>query len=207
MQRTRIGHGELWNRFGSGVIALAAVLLASGCGYHFSSGGQFPKDVHSVYVAPFVNKSLDVGLAKEISTALKGVFRRGGTVVVVEKSEDADAILSGVVRRMETRVLAVNDNSEAIEFETIMVMDMNLRRRSPDEVLWRGQGSRWEERYSGSRGAVVATSTEFQMEPLNQSDIFPFTDVQLTETYGRQARNRLITRSAHDIHQRIVDLF
>ena len=154
MQKSSIRLMRMWDLPGWGVMVIAAVFLVSGCGYHFTSGGRFPKDVHSVYVAPLVNKTLDVGLGKEMGTALKAAFRRGGSVVVVEELEAADAILTGIVRKMEARVVAVNDKDEAIEYETMLVTDMSLRRRSPDEVLWRGQGGQHDfgPALSGLRG-------------------------------------------------------
>ncbi|HEX9879922.1 MAG TPA: hypothetical protein VGB25_06975, partial [Candidatus Binatia bacterium] len=88
-----------------------------------------------------------------------------------------------------------------------LVVDMTLRRRSPDEVLWSARGSRFVERYSGSRGAVVTTSSAFKQGTLNPGDMFPFTDIQLTETLSREARSKLIDRLAQEIHRRIMDRF
>ena len=42
-----------------------------------------------------------------------------------------------------------------------LCLDVTLRRREPDEILWRGQGLRLNDVYGGSRAAVVTTSSEF----------------------------------------------
>jgi len=186
---------------------LGVVLLGAGCGYHFSAGGNLPRDVATVYLAPLANRSKDVGIERELGPALIGEFHRRGSLRLVERLEEADAVLGGVVRSLDTSVVGVNDEAEALLFESVLVVDMTLRRRSPDEVLWSARGSRFVERYSGSRGAVVTTSSAFKQGTLNPGDMFPFTDIQLTETLSREARSKLIDRLAQEIHRRIMDRF
>lgn len=201
----------IWNASRQGPKVLGTLLLAllawSGCGYRFSTGGNLPKDVRSIYLAPLVNRSRDVGIDKEMVSALRGEFRRRGLLRVVQQLEEADAVLSGVIRSLDTRVVAVNKEDEALQFETMLVVDMTLRRRSPDEVLWRARGSRLIGRHSGSRGAVVTTSSAFKVGTLNQEDLTAFTDIQLTETLRRQTRTRLIDQFSREIHQLIMERF
>jgi len=194
--------------FGAVVSLVLALLTFGGCGYHFSGKGEaFPKDVQSIYVATFVNSSKDVGFEKEISSALKSEFRRKGRVRTVDQLDKADAVLSGVVRSLDTNVVSVNSKDEALQYEAVLVVDMTLRRRSPSEVLWRTEGSRIKETYVGSRGAVVTTSSAFQRRTLNPDNISLFTDIQLTETMGRETRTDLVKRFARELHQRLMEMF
>ncbi len=213
MIRWRTG-SDLTNsiRLGIHFRAVASLFLAlltfSGCGYHFSGKGEaFPKDVNSIYVTTFVNSSEDVGLEKEISSALRSEFRRRGMVRPVNQLDQADAILSGVVRSLDTNVVSVNANDEVLQYEAVLVVDMTLRRRSPNELLWRTEGSRITETYVGARGAVVTTSSAFQRQTLNAEDIPLFTDVQLTETMSRETRADLINRLARKMHQKLIEMF
>lgn len=190
--------------------ALALVLLSAvlGCGYGFSSRGEgFPKDVRTVFIEPFVNRSRIVGIEAELASALKSEFHRRGELRVVDRLDQADAILSGVVRSVDDRVIAVNKEDEALQFEVSLVADVSLRRRSPDEILWRTQGAKSSEIYSGSRGAVVTTSSEFKSGTLNASDLPRFTDIQLTESLKQEAREEITGKFARDLHQRLMDLF
>ncbi|NIO09954.1 MAG: hypothetical protein GTO40_18900 [Deltaproteobacteria bacterium] len=181
---------------------------ASGCGYSFSGKGEaFPKNVNSVYIAEFVNSSQSVGLEKEIRIALKSEFRRRGMVRPVNEPAQADAILSGVVRSLKTDVVSVNASDEVLQYQAALVMDMSLRRRSPDELLWRTEGSRIEETFVAARGAVVTTSSKFQNRTLNAEDIPLFTDLQLTETMSRETRQELVNRFARKMHQKIIEMF
>lgn len=189
-------------------VVVSLVLGGMGCGYQFSGRGEgIPKDVRTVFVAPFVNRTRDVGISREVTSALRSEFHRRGGLRVVDQLEEADAILSGVVRSLDTTVVAVNREDEVLEFETKLVVDLSLRRRSPDELLWRTQGIRLVELYSGSRGAVVTTSNAFKTGTLNPADLGQFTDIQLTETLGRRAREQLVERFARELHQRLMETF
>jgi hypothetical protein len=191
-----------------GAFLALAIVAAAGCGYQFSGRGEaLPKDVRTVFIEPFTNRSRDVGLEGEIVAALKSEFHRQGQLRVVGRLEDADAILSGVVRAFDRRAVTVNRNDEVLQYEAALVIDMSLRRRSPDESLWRTRGTRLTELYSASRGAVVTSSSEFKSGTLNPSDVRRMADIQLTETLSLDARERLLERFARELHQRLVERF
>lgn len=190
------------------VFGVVLALVGVGCGYQFSGkGAEFPQDVKTVFIETFVNRSLAVGVQSDITTALKSEFRQRGELRVVDSLEQADAILSGVVRSLDSRVVAVNREDEVLQFEMVLVADMSLRRRSPDEILWRTQGARLAELHSGSRGAVVTSSSSFKTGTLNPGDVRQFTDIQLTETLKQEAKERLLEKFARELHQRLMEMF
>jgi hypothetical protein len=190
------------------VLGIILASVGGGCGYQFSTTGEgFPKDVRTVFVTPFVNTTRDVGIDREITSALRSEFRRRGEIRLADRLEDADAILTGVVRSFGSMVAAVNRKDEVLQFELSLVVDMSLRRRSPDELLWRTQGIRLVEVYSGSRGTVVTTSSAFKTGTLNSRDVPQFTDIQLSETLGYRARGQLVEQFARKLHQRVVEMF
>ncbi len=194
--------------FTATALLFLAFLSFSGCGYRFAGKGEaFPENVNSIYVANFVNSSESAGLEKEISLALKSEFRRKGMVRPASQLDQADAVLSGVVRSLDTNVVSVNASDEVLQYEAVLEVDMTLRRRSPNELLWRTEGSRIKETFVGARGAVVTTSSAFQRRTLNATDIPLFTDVQLTETMSRETRADLVNRFARKMHQKIIEMF
>lgn len=187
---------------------LGLLLVGAGCGYQFSGTGTgLPADVRSVFVESLANNSPDVGIERELASALKSEFRRQGRLRPAERIEEADAMLSGSVRAFESHMVSANRRDEALQYEAVLVIDMSLRRRTSNEILWRAQGMRFTEIYSGSRGAVVSSSSDFARRTLNSADVRRLTDVQLTETLSQEARGRLIDRLAKELHQRLVDLF
>jgi hypothetical protein len=190
-------------------IPLGAIVSAlGGCGYQFvGESSLLPKDARTIYVEPFVNRSRDVGMEKELTTALRGEFYRRGHLRVVELSEQADIILTGVVRSLDRNVASVNRKDEVLQYESILILDVTLRRREPNEILWRGQGLRLTEVHGGSRAAIVTTSSEFRTGTLNASDVRQMTDIQLTEVEQSAVRDQLMERFAKELHQRVMEMF
>ena len=186
-------------------VAIAAVF---GCGYQLAGESTFlPKDIHTIYIEPFINRSRDVGIDKEMTSALRGEFYRRGQLRVVDQIEQADVILTGVVQSLESHIGSVNRFAEALQYESVMTVDVTLRRREPNEIIWQTQGLRLNQFYNGSRGAVVTTSSAFQTGTLNSSDIRQFTDIQLTETENRQTRGQLMEQFATELRQRLMEMF
>ena len=192
------------------LVLLAGVSLSviGACGYQFvGESSLLPKDARTIYVEPFINRGRDVGMEKELTTALRAEFYRRSQLRVVDQSEQADLILSGVIRSLESNVSSVNRKDEVLEYESILILDVTLRRREPNEILWRGQGVRLTEVHGGSRAAVVTTSSDFRTGTLNAADIRRMTDIQLTEAERRSVRDQLMERFAKELHQRVIEMF
>ena len=194
-----------WSRTWLSIVALS---LACGCGYQFvGESSLLPKDARTIYVEPFINRTRDVGIEKELTTATRGEFYRRGELRVVDSPEQADIILAGTIRSLDSTVATVNREDEVLQYEAVMILDVMVRRREPDEILWRGQGVRLNQVYGGSRAAVVTTSSEFRTGTLNVSDVRRMTDIQLTESERRVVRSQLMEQFARELRQRIVEMF
>ncbi len=76
-----MGHKQILQSL-TGRCAYLALLCLIGCGYQFAGRSDlFPKDIHSVYVEPFLNRTRDVGLGPEITTALRvELYRRDAMI-------------------------------------------------------------------------------------------------------------------------------
>ena len=119
----------------------------------------------------------------------------------------ADVIVSGVVRSLVSSIASVNRKDEALQYESVLDLDVTLRRREPNEILWRGQDLKLSELHAGSRAAVVTTSSDFRSGTLNASDVRRLTDIQLTEIERRSVRTDLMERFAKELHHRILEMF
>jgi len=188
--------------------AAFALVALGGCGYQWvGQSSMLPKDAQTVYVEPYIGRSREIGLEKELTSALRSEFYRRGQLRVVDAVEQADIILSGVVRSLETSVASVNRQDEVLQYVSVLVLDATLRRREPNEIIWRGQALRLAELQAGSRAAVVTTSSEFRTNALNTNDVRNMTDIQLSESERRDVRDKLMERFAKELHQRIMEMF
>ena len=182
--------------------------FASGCGYQFvGNGGLLPKDARTVFVESFVNRSRDVGVEKEVATALRSEFYRRGPLRVVDQFEIADLILTGVVRPVDNSVASVNGRDEALQYNSAITIDVSLRQRESNNVIWRADAMRLSDLYAGSRAAVVTTSSDFRTGTLNAADVGRLTDLQLTEFERRDSRRQLMEQFAKEVYQRLMEMF
>lgn len=196
-------------------IALRSVILAvwvgqiaSGCGYQFvGNGALLPKDARTIFVESFVNRSRDVGIEKEVELALRSEFYRRGPLRVVDQLDLADVILTGVVRPVENTVASVNGKDEALQYYAVIFIDVSLRQRESNSVIWRGDAMRLTDLYAGSRAAVVTTSSDFRTGTLNAADVGRLTDLQLTEFERRDTRKQLTEQFAKEVYQRLMEVF
>ena len=190
------------------LIAAGTLLTAAACGYHVAGQSPlFSRDIRRIYVEPFISRTHDVGIEQELTSALRSEFYRRGELKVVDQLDQADAIVSGVIRSLDSHAASVNRKDEVLQWESVMVLDVTLRRREPNEILWRGQGTRLTQIFSGSRAAVVTTSSEFRTGTLNALDIRRMTDIQLTQSEIQRARTELMEGFAQQLHQRLLEIF
>ncbi|MCY4439863.1 MAG: LPS assembly lipoprotein LptE [Deltaproteobacteria bacterium] len=189
-------------------VPLAVALLAGACGYRFvDSDAGLPEDVRTVYVEPFVNRTRVVGLEDGLALALRRELSAQARPRVGERPDDADAILSGVIRNYETRNVSVNRFDEVLQVEARFEVEATLRRRQSKEVLWPRQLLRLREVYHAARGAVVPGSSGFLGNTLDPGDVSQLADARLAEDSRARARKRLLERFARLIRQRMAEGF
>ena len=189
-------------------VSLSAALLAGACGYRFvDSNAGLPDDVKTVYVEPFVNRTRNVGLEDGLALALRRELAAHRQPRVVERFEDADAVLSGVIRNYGIRNVLVNRFDEVLRMEARFDVEATLRRRQSKEVLWARQVIRLREVYDAARGAVVPGSSEFLDDALNLEHVSQLTDARLAEDSRMRARKRLLDEFARLIRQRMAEGF
>jgi outer membrane lipopolysaccharide assembly protein LptE/RlpB len=120
--------------------ALAAVLVAAGCGYHLVGyGGQFPAGVKSLAVPIFENRTEDVEIARTLTNHFVKELLGTGKVKVLPLGE-ADAALRGVVTRYEIEPITFDADRTATENRLIVSADVSLVVRGEGDPVFRESG-------------------------------------------------------------------
>jgi TolB-like protein len=117
--------------------AVLAIALSAGCGYKLAGTGTFlPKNIKTIAVAPFENRSarpeIEVRTTEAVSRELS---RRGGFKVVSDRAT-ADALLEGVVTDFRTTPVQFNSQGRATRVETVVVLRASLREVASGQLLW-----------------------------------------------------------------------
>jgi outer membrane lipopolysaccharide assembly protein LptE/RlpB len=125
------------------VLAVATLSLA-GCGYSLvGKASNIPQDVRSVYVEPLENRTPRQQVEQLLTQAIVEELVTRRSFEVVNKAEDADALLRGKVMTLTLRPVAFDPQGLATDFEISITADMRFERAVRDpaqtepEVLWK----------------------------------------------------------------------
>jgi hypothetical protein len=124
---------------------LLICLLLPACGYRFSGGGSLPGGADTLSVLMLQNRTSEAGIqAKLTSDIIYEVTRRDSSRIA--KPENAAAVLSGVVKRVQDSDIAHTGTSTASQRRVTITVDMKLER--PDGTqLWSRNGLSGHEAY------------------------------------------------------------
>ncbi len=148
------------------VVLLA--MLGSACGYQFGAGNRaFEADVRTIGVRTLVNETREIGVEKRLAMAIEREFVIRGPLKVT-KADEGDLVLSGTVKSAEDRPVAFNRDDEVLIYQTILALDLELRRRDSGKLRLEGARpacrGRLRERGVGGRDDVVRFP-EVDVEP------------------------------------------
>ena len=192
----------------SGFFAMSlAVASLAGCGYQFAgTGNRLPAEIRTVSLGPIQNETREVGIEKQLTEFLDDEITSHGRLKVVPTTE-SDAQLTGIVRYYVSRPVSFNSNDTAQQYQAIIVVDLDLRRRDNGKLLWKTVGQREVQDYSAVPGTVVTTSSQFQRSAVSAQAIPQFTDVQLSESTRREANDRLLEQLTREVYNLMMEDF
>ena len=155
---------KLFRHFCSGLVA-AALLLGGGCGYTTQSA--LPAYLKTISVDPFANKidyTADGNrqvyfplLEVKVRNAVIDRFLFDGHLRVTDKDE-ADLVLSGELIRYERYALRYTDNDDVQEYRVHVIVNLVMKDRRHNEVLWEEPGFAGEATYFVS-GPLATTES------------------------------------------------
>jgi hypothetical protein len=87
------------------------LLLCLLCGCYSFRGSSLPSHIKTLEIPVVENRTLEVVLIEELTTALTDRFVADNRLKVVQRS--GDAVLEGVITGYENRVFGFNDEEQA----------------------------------------------------------------------------------------------
>ena len=180
------------------------IFLAAGCGYQFSGGGTLPQGVQKISLAEIDNETLEVGTEKQLQWALEQEFRKRGDTIV---DEGGEGVLNVTMRQIELRPLSFDSRDQVLEYELVLLLDVQLTHRETGQLLWQANNMRVTTDYEAVPQVVVTTSPQFLEGNLNPEDLSGLTDIQFSETQRRIAVEYLFTMAAREVYLRLSENF
>lgn len=175
------------------LVLFAAMLLASGCGYHFgASGTNLPPSAQTIYIARFANQTRQTGLNDEFMVYLKDEVASHKRLTIVDSPSDADLLLTGQVTQSLSLPNAFNSVLEPTQYGETLVVRAWLRDRRSNRLLWSTNGMADTQNYATVSQNVVNTTPTFLQQNLRSNDIARMSDMQTAETQERGSRTQMM---------------
>jgi hypothetical protein len=189
-------------------VAVLATLAATSCGYGFAGHGRsFESDIRTIGVEAFTNVTREHGVEKRLALAIEREFTIRGPLRVAPVPAEGDLVLTGSVRSVFDRPVAFNQDDEVLIYQTLLALDLQLRRRTTGELVWEARDLRHVEDYASVASVIVTSSADFRGSTLDARDLGDFTDIQLAESRRRRALDRLVSELARDVYDQIMEDF
>ena len=131
------------------LIALAALLVFSSCGYALvGRGNMLDPSIHTIEVPAFVNKTTRVELEQRVTQSVADEFVSRGRLRLVKTPAEADAILSGSIDSFGIFPIAFNQQGRATQYQVAITANIELvDHRHDDKVIWKNDQYRFTENY------------------------------------------------------------
>ena len=135
--------------------ALATVVL-SGCGYHVDGqGNSLPPDVKTVAVPIFINQSKQFRIEQKISADITRQLIERTHYRVTSDPEEADAVIEGKVKDVQTGVIAFNlSTGAATALQVVVTADVTLVDRHTHKTLFSNPRYVFREEYQISTSST-----------------------------------------------------
>ncbi|HEY6292901.1 MAG TPA: LPS assembly lipoprotein LptE [Terriglobia bacterium] len=132
-------------------LAMAPFLLS--CGYHVAGrADRLPPDVKILAVPVFTNKSKEFRIEQRLSADVaRELIERTGYQIIANP-EDADAVIEGTVKDVETGVIAFNlSTGAATALQVVVSADVRVVDRHTHKVLFSNPRYVFREEYQISQ--------------------------------------------------------
>ena len=132
-------------------LVLASALLG-GCGYRFAGRGDaLPKTVRTIAIPAFANSTTRYKLTESLPAAITREFLARTRYRVLEDAGSADAVLQGEVTRFTASPTTLDPSTgRASAAQLSVFLDITLRERATDAILFSRAGMEYRERYEVS---------------------------------------------------------
>jgi hypothetical protein len=140
-------------------IALAPVLVASGCGYSLAGRGSFlPTYIRTIGVPLFVNQTSVYDIERRITERVRGELIGRGKYKVEPVETGTDAVLSGEIIAISFVPAAFTEQQQASRYALTLVAKIEFKDLKSNKVLWSNPAWQFREEYELTNTTTIDAS-------------------------------------------------
>lgn len=122
-------------RFALGLLVIAAVIGAGGCGVYSTTSGRVDESMQRVAVEYLDNRTAEADLGIQVAELIILSIQEDNTLEVVS-TQVADTVIDGSVTGYRLRRMAVSPELQVEEYQVQMVVELTMRMRSTGEAVF-----------------------------------------------------------------------
>jgi hypothetical protein len=120
-----------------GIACILILFFISGCGYRFSSGGEYiDKKIRTVFVDNFANRTSESYVENTFRNAFINQFTTGSRFTIVDRKEKADAVFRGSIDSLTTAPLSYQKSNLAAEERITVSMELAFEEQDTKKSVW-----------------------------------------------------------------------
>lgn len=190
-----------------GTIALGfmACIFLNACGYTFrGSESALPPDVKKIYIPQVTNNSTKLGLAQIVTESLRDEFDSYGTISVVDRQSEADAVLKVRILDVKESTSATRSGTNtALQMQTTMSLTGELQRVT-GPILWRDNQIKVTQTFGADSSVVVTSSLNFASGSLGAGDLSGLSNREIARGQESSALRGLADDAARQMYDKAI---
>lgn len=123
------------------ITVLAVLIGLNNCGYKLSGyGSQLPATIKKIVIPDFENKSIRAQVDQYVTYAVKEEFIKRANLTIVDKTEDADALLEGTIMSFDVKAISAAADASANLYRINITVNVRLTDLKNSKILFEGEG-------------------------------------------------------------------
>ena len=120
-------------------LSLVLLIALAGCGYHLvGTSSYLPPEIQTLNVALFDNQTARADMDQRVAEALNLEWVRRGRFQLVDRPDQADIVLRGVITRLSVIPVSFDESGRATEYQMTLMTSVRLedvRDKEDDPIL------------------------------------------------------------------------
>jgi hypothetical protein len=118
-------------------VFLIFIFITVACGYSLKPGGEYiDKDIQTVFIDVFVNKTSEANIENTFRTAFIDQFIQGKRFRIVDSQDRADALFKGSIDNLSSAPLSYKTTNLAAEERFTLTLSLTFEQRVNKKIIW-----------------------------------------------------------------------
>lgn len=132
-------------------VSFLCLAMATSCGYHPVGKGSLPLDVKTIAVVTFHNTSIKYRVEQRFTQAVMDeILRRAQGVRVTSNPNDADAVITGDIRRFRTSGVLLDPQGHSRLFQLTVTTNIVFRDLHTRKIIYQNPAMHFQAEYQSS---------------------------------------------------------